>query len=923
VLNLKIHTEYSFRYAFGKKNDIISSQKEVVAITDKHNTFGHIPFWKECKKQGKKCILGVELSFVDDAKLKVRQNASEVVFLARNEAGLAKIYELVSKATKQRYYYPRLSYEELLHIPEDDIVVIFNDIKTTEYLKGRKNTFLGVSPLTNYETVTKCEQFEYVAISENIYDKPENEEIYHAILAGTNVAEDRVELSHILNEDEWLSEMRVLADEQKTEAIANTYKISGLISDIDFPQASLPSISNDKSLMELCEEGAKKLRIDLTDETYNFRLKREIEVISRKNFTEYFFIVKDLVDFANCYMLLGPARGSAAGSLVCFLLGITTIDPIKFDLIFERFIDINREDMPDIDIDFQDTKRDMCIDYLRDKYSNDKVAKLGTISKYKPDSLLVEFDKILDIPSRLKEDFKAAMITYSPGDARFGNSIRDTLEQTEAGQRILEAVPNIIYAADAEGHNRHFGQHAAGIIIADKSLNNYCALESDSNSCMLDKRDAEIVNLLKIDCLGLRTLTVISDCLELIGRDKDWLINFKLDCEKAFDVLNAGRFFGIFQFEGNALKNICKRVNVGCFDDISCLTALARPGAMKSGGTERYIENKDIVKYHSSCDKILEETKGVIVYQEQIMKIARDVGHMEWSRVSALRKAVAKSLGKEVMDSFYSEFEKGATEQEGLTVEECKTIWDDIVESGAYAFNKAHSVSYAMVSYWCLILKAFYPMQFALATLKNSKGEIQTFEILVELLNEGYNFELFNKDFSEVDWCIKNNVIYGGFTNIKGVGKTKAKVLITKRRNDKELTACENRTLFNPKTPYDAIEKFKESINNYHENWREYFEQKPICIKDIESAQDEIRLSVFVCDSEIKKNAKGRNFLKFSGCDNTGLLNCLLCGTYYDDYKNIISEKDALYLVSGNYQSSFGMFFIKKMKKVLDIKNNV
>jgi len=919
VLNLKIHTEYSFRYAFGKIKDIISSQETVGSITDKHTTFGHIPFWKECKKQGKKCILGVELSFVDDAKLKVRQNHSEVVFLARNEEGLAKIYEIVSKATKQRYYYPRLSYEELLHIPEDNIVIIFSDFKTTNYLKNRKNTFLGVSPLTNYQTIRECSDFEFVAISENIYDKPENEKVYQAILAGSKY-ENRVELSHILNEFEWTQEIRLLDNDQKRIAIENTYKINDLISDIEFPQAKLPIIYTDKSLMELCENGARKLKIDLNNEIYRSRLNKEIEVIEQKEFTEYFLIVKDLVDFANCRMLLGPARGSSAGSLVCFLLGITTIDPIKFDLIFERFIDVNRADLPDIDIDFQDTKRDMCLDYLRDKYGNEKVAKLGTISKYKPDSILLEFNKILDIPNRLLEDFKTSMIVYGPGDSRFGNSILDTLMQTEAGKNILEDVPNIIYSSKVEGHNRHYGQHAAGIIIADKELYNYCALDLSSNSCMLDKKDAEIVNLLKIDCLGLRTLTVINDCLDLIKKDKEWLINFPLDCEEAFDVLNKGNFFGIFQFEGNALKNICKRIKVKNFNDISHLTALARPGPLRGGGTERYLDEREpIVKYHDSCKDILQETRGVIVYQEQIMKIAREVGHMTWERVSALRKAVSKSFGIEAIEAFYPEFEKGAMEQTGLTKFECKMIWIDIVQSGEYAFNKAHSVSYAMVSYWCLILKAFYPMEFALVTLQNSKGENQTFNVLVELLNEGYNFELFNRNFSEIEWCIKNNTIYGGYTNIKGVGRIKAKVLIDKRKKGSELTACENRDLFESRTPYDAIINFANKIKDYHENWSDSFFSKPIYIKNIESSEEEERISIFICDSEIKKNAKGRKFLKFTGCDNTGLLTCLLCGNSYDDYKNIIREKDSLYLILGRYQSSFGMFIVKNIKKVLTL----
>ena len=913
MLNLRVHTEYSFRMAYGKIKDIVAnSNQECVAITDKYTTFGHIPFWKLCKKHDKKAILGVELAFVENNFLKVKQQTGHAVLLAINNKGLEKIYALTSQASKNKYFIPRNNFEDLLHIPEKDVIIIFLDECLAKYLKGRINTYYGISPMTLTPEYRKVkENFPIVAISDNNFDKPENEQLYQIIMGERNF-ESRTEKAWLLNKEEWLEEIYWLEEDKKLEALNNQYIIAREIENLDFEQASLPKIEG--NLRELCEKGLKLRNIDPNNQEYRDRLEYELDIIKQKNFEEYFLIVRDLVAFAKQKMFVGPARGSAAGSLVCYLLFITEIDPLKFNLIFQRFIDINRMDMPDIDIDFSDIKRDQCFKYLSEKYGADKVARLGTVSKYKPDSILLEFNKLLPLDNKLLEKFKGSMLDFGPVGELADKRLQETMRLTEAGKAIVESCPEIQVIADIEGHNRHYGQHAAGVIIADKPLSHYGSLDLVNDALQLDKYDSELVNLLKIDCLGLRTLSVFEECLKLINKDVNWLLEQPIEDQKVFDILNDGKFSGIFQFEGSTLQNLTSKVHVSRFEDISHLTALGRPGPLRSGGAAKYISGGKTLK---GCEKILEDTKGVIVYQEQIMDIGRLVGKMTWEDVSKLRKAVSKSLGKEVMDSFYAKFEPGAIEN-GLTKEEAREVWDDILDAGAYAFNKSHSVSYALISYWCMLFKAYYPLEFALATLRNSKGEEQTMTIIMELLAEDYKIVLFDKEKSQEDWELIDGVLYGGFVNIKGCGVTKARNLLKKRKNGTDdYTPSEIKMMFKPETPYDLIFKAKDMHKEYlDENWKKYFVTRPMSLKNILlSAPEDPCFLCYIFDTEEKNNNKGRPFYKLILCDGTAMLKGILTGTEYQTYNKMI-EKDSFYLVKGNFQESSGFIFIKKMKKI-------
>jgi hypothetical protein len=368
----------------------------------------------------------------------------------------------------------------------------------------------------------------------------------------------------------------------------------------------------------------------------------------------------------------------------------------------------------------------------------------------------------------------------------------------------------LLVCAEIEAHARHTGMHAAGIFLSDRPVTNYCSVDERTGAAQIDKKDAEDLDLLKIDALGLRTLTVLQDCLEQIGQDRDFLINYPLDDYDAFKVLRDSRFSGIFQFEGSSLKVLCSQMSIDNLEDIIAATALARPGPLSSGGTYEYTLRKSgkskVEKIHPIIDAITGPTFGIVIYQEQVMKVARELGGLSWEDVSSLRKAMSKSLGKEFFDGFWKQFLAGATAN-GLKEEVAKTIWDTINTMGSWAFNRSHAVAYGLVSYWCCALKAHHPLEFALACLRSAKDDEQSIHILRDLVNEGFKYKPYDAELSDVNWTVHGEYLIGGLTGIKGVGEKLAAEIVAKRKgiNKNPLTKRQKDLLANGKTPWDEV----------------------------------------------------------------------------------------------------------------------
>lgn len=926
MLQIKNRTEYSLRTAYGTVDKVLDLQNYAAGICDRHGTWGHVEWAKQCKQRGIKPLLGVELACVDNMEERTKQTINYMSFIAINNAGLQQIYELSALATEKFYYIPRIDLSAIQELT--DVIILSGNAPQEQVLRSlanNKNFYYEINPFS----IFRGDYERFVLTSDNYYPKITDKDAYEVLIGDS--AFSSTSPMHIL--DKW--------EHQLATGFTNVEKASNkLIADMCNASISIAEMVKPKTeftLEQLCYQGADKRKMKI-EGIYLERLNRELKLIAEKKFEDYFFVVADMINFARKNMLVGPARGSSCGSLVCYLLEITEIDPIKFDLLFERFIDINREDYPDIDIDFPDIHRDSVFQYLQDKYGYDCVAKLGTISRFKAKSAITDIAKALKIPAWEVNDLKDAIVERSTGDARAAFCILDTFNGLDIGKRTLEKYPELAIAAEIEGHARHSGVHAAGIVVTAKPLTNYCTVNAQTQAIQMDKKEAESIGLLKIDALGLRTLTVLQDTLKTIGWTAEELFNYRLDDLKAFNVLNERKYAGIFQYEGYALQSLCSQMKVETFEDVAVLTALARPGPLHSGGTTEYLKRRtglEPVSYlHPLTEAITKVTYGVVVYQEQVMQIGREVGGLSWEDVSSLRKAMSKSLGKEFFDKYWEKFKIGALNN-GLKESQAQSIWDKINTMGSWAFNRSHAIAYGMISYWCMVLKANFPLEFSAACLRSSPTEEQTTKILRELVNEGYTYKPYDRDFSEINWSVKNNALIGGLINIKGIGLKTAENIIKKRDSLVKFSIKEERLLTEGKTPYDTIFECKEKWGHILERPMDYGVLSNITPIEKITNMDEGEFVVLAKVSE--KNLRDHNevgnvakrngrlitgptlFLNFMVEDDTGTLLCSIDRFLYETLgKPIVEEgKDGdWYIFKGLVQKGFRRLSVKRWKRL-------
>lgn len=936
TLTLKIRTEYSFKTAFGRLDKIIErcADAEAICIADRHGTWGHVAFSNAMKAAGKKPVFGVELACVRDASRKERQPIDYTTFIARNNNGLKEIYELVTKATEHFYYHPRIDYDMLAGVG-GDIIVIADP--SPSWLHIPDSAYFPVGPSTQKSSIQKAKKagHELVAVSDNYYIYPDDVQAYEIVIGNRGMQSHSWSM-HILDEEELQIDFPDLAPYDLSRKLLSEC-------DAELPTGTLVKFKSKKTLEQLCNVGAKKKKINLTDPVYKARLKVELDLIHEKEFENYFYVIADMLAYAKKHMLVGPARGSSCGSLVCYLLDITSIDPIPFDLLFERFIDVNRADLPDIDIDFPDSKRDMVFEYLTKKYGDDCVARLGTVSKFKAKSTIGEVSKQLRIPYLETEDVKNAIIERSAGDSRAAFCIMDTFTNLEVGKRFIEKYPQMKIAERIEQHSRHSGQHAAGVIVTDEPIKNYCSVDNRVGVAMIDKYDAEKLNLLKIDALGLRTLSIVQETLESIDWPHDKLIEWPTDDTAAFKIINDEKFAGVFQFEGMALQALCKKMKVKEFEDIVSLTALARPGPLISGGATEFLYRHDgrnpVIYLHALTEQITKVTYGVVVYQEQVMQIARNIGKLSWGEVSELRKAMSKSLGKEYFDTFWVRFAKGAAEQ-GIAESEALNIWEKINTMGSWAFNRSHAVAYGMVSYWCCVLKAHAPLEFAAATLRHAKDTDQVIHILRELVNEGYGYSPFDPEHPSITWSVSAGKITGGLLNIKGIGPTKAKIVLAKLQQGHALSAAETRLLDNPVTPYDTLYEADDLWGDMKRNPSAYNISSRIL--DAKQITDQTKGDFAFIGKLKEKNISDSNdlmnlqkrggkriegqsiFLNLKFEDDTDVVMAQVSRFQYLQWGKPIVEEGKIgdwYLIRGYIRPGFRKIYVRKCKK-LTVKNN-
>lgn len=813
---MRIRTGYSFRNAAGRLSDVADRLKEIGSergfITDRASTFSWVNWRKECERVGLTPMYGVELAVSSDPSAK-KPTVDHWSFFA--EEDIAVLHELVRLATEQFRYEPILTLEQANDI--SGVRRIAGHRTPVEKITVQNSTVVSWSPASSWGYLKRCVEAGHrlLPCSDNRYIHPWDRELY-AVLVGRNTSLQSYP-QHILSPDEWGEhQLNKLGRERFDflfEHIADEKEIiEGC--NAELKKAKIYPPEKLESLEAMCRKGAQELNVDLNNEVYAARLKRELDLIAEKQFEDYFYIIAEMVAWSRERMVVGPARGSSCGSLVCYLLGITTVDPIPYGLIFERFIDINRADLPDIDIDFSDVRREMVFEHMRQKYGYDHVARLGTVSLYKPRSCLNEVGGALDIPPWEIASVTESLVQRSSGDSRALAAVEDTLAETEPGKKLVSKHPEVVIAARMEGHPRHAGQHAAGIVLTDRPVTDYVAVDSRTLAAMCDKKDAEVLDLLKIDALGLTQLSIFEDCLELMGKGTEYrfLEGLPLDDEKAFQVLNDGHFSGIFQFEGIALQSLTKAVTVVSFEDIVSITALARPGPLNTGGATRWTEIKNgkrpVELIHPDVDEYLASSSGIVIYQEQVMQIGRALGSLSWEDVSALRKAMSKSLGEEFFNQYAQKFLPTASEKIGA--ERAKKLWDELCAYGSWAFNRSHAVAYGLVSYYCCWLKAHHPVEFAAATLNHQEDPERQLKLLRELDAEGIKYLPVDKETSTNRWTVKNEedgsrVLVGPVTNVKGIGPKLAEQIKAARAAGDALPPRAEKLLEKPVTPIDEL----------------------------------------------------------------------------------------------------------------------
>lgn len=826
---MRIRSGYSFRTAYGIIENVASRLKEIgwkhFPITDRNSCFA-FNRWSKIVPQP---IYGVELAVVKQLNEK-KPTPDWWTFIATKE--LKSINSLVTLATWQSERDPELNYKQA--IQAKGVIKIAGESAQLDQIKPRSDLYVALSPATpkGLYNIAKKRGFQFIATSDNYYPRELDKETYRIALGKRSTTQTYP--LWILSDDEWKDAVGVANAKEKAKALSNRAKVFKLCT-AKLQKATLVIPDHPMTLRRMCELGAKRFKVDLTNKIYSDRLGNELKLIKQKNFEDYFYIIADIVSWAKERMIVGPARGSSCGSLVCYLLGITTVDPIEYGLIFERFVDINRNDLPDIDIDFSDNLRKLVFDYVETKYGSERTARLGTVGMFRPRSALGAAGKSLAIPAWKIEKVLDALIFRSSGDSRALFTLEDTLKDTGPGIEFLKEFPECLAAAPLEGHPTNASQHAAGIIITQEPISTYVAVDGRTNSAMCDKKDAEDLGMLKIDMLGLTQLSVFERTLELIGvveRDEntniahlkkggqlgDFFKRLPLDDKAALNILNEHKWSGIFQFNGPALQSIAKIITTTHIEDIISMTALARPGPMASGGTNHWTRRKvgteEVTFAHEVFRPYTEVTLGVVTFQEQVMQIGREVGGLSWDDVTQLRRAMSRSLGKEFFDKYGDRWKAGAISK-GVAPAIAEKYWDDLCSYGSWAFNRSHAVAYGMVSYYCCWLKAHYPSEFAAATLDAEKDPNRQLLLLRELHEEGIDYIPVDINLSTDRWTInKRGLLLGPITMIKGIGPTHAIKILESRKTKKSLPKGVLSKLSTMKTPIDSIYPVTDAVKN-------------------------------------------------------------------------------------------------------------
>jgi DNA polymerase-3 subunit alpha len=819
-----------------------------LALTDHGNMFGAMNFYKTAKKHGVKPILGCEVYVAPGSRLDKSPNNGSIadtnnhlVLLAETTTGYRNLVKLVSKGFLEGFYYkPRID-KEILAEHSEGLIGLSACLKgevpqaalrgdDTKALRaagvyrdilGDKNFFLEIQDhnlgLQNEKTVNtslmalaKKEGIATVATNDCHYISQADAQAHDILLCiGTGKkSADEQRLRYPGDQFYFKSsdEMAVLFQSHQ-EAYDNTLAIAERVNinldreGFQLPRFDTPGELTVEAYFEQVvwegfyarwnrHEAAIEAHGRHTKADYETRLKREIEIIQEMGFPSYFLITWDFIRFArNQGIPVGPGRGSAAGSLVAYSLRITDIDPLEHDLLFERFLNPERVTMPDIDIDFCEARRGEVIDYVTEKYGRDNVAQIITFGTMKARAVIRDVGRVLDIP--YADVDRIAKLIPATLDATLRSAL-DEVPQLQDAVASDPQVHNLVEAAKRlEGVSRHASTHAAGVVIAPQPLTEYLPLYRGSKgeiTTQFDMRDCEDIGLLKMDFLGLRTLTLIDNCVKMLERQLGVSIDLDtlpVDDRKTYELFARGDTFGVFQFESEGMRDILRRFKPEKLNDLTALNALYRPGPIRSGMIDDFIKRKlgkIAVRYElPELKEILEDTLGVIVYQEQVMQIASKLAGFSLGEADMLRRAMGKKKA-DVMQAQREQFIKGALAK-NIAEKKATKIFDLMEHFAGYGFNKSHSAAYAVLAYQTGYLKANYPVFFMAALLTSEK---QNTDKVVQYLNacRDMGLEVLPPDIneSELDFAVVGNKIRFGLAAVKNVGESAIESILAVRQ---------------------------------------------------------------------------------------------------------------------------------------------
>lgn len=796
-------THFSFRKATGSPEEVVSKLKELgykyAPIADIETTFGFSEWRAACEKHSLKPIYGVQLAVTESLTAK-KPAIDYFTFYAKDN--LKDLNDVIEMAYKQGRSLPRLGFRPLLKYSDlhtdafSRLIVVAGRKAQLHLLQEGYLGYIGVSPATSRGFVSMALQqgLKFFASQEQFFVEESDNQFYE-VHCGIN-AELKTYPQYIMEHGRWFEETSIEID---TSSLNIDLQKAWEVMEDEFEECTADILPGDllrpiseKSLQELCFEGAKEKGVDLDDPVYKERLEMELKVIQDKKFDDYFFIVADLVHWAKDHMMVGPGRGSSAGSLVCYLLDITDVDPIKYGLLFFRFLDPSRPDWPDIDQDFSD--RDAVVEYLVNKYGNDRVAKIGTINNFKVDNTVNEVCKSLLLPRFEFEPLvkEVDKLNLTANDKRWKTVLAEMIEENEIGKRLVSKYPEFEVAKRMSATPANGGTHASGVIVSNVPITQSFAINPETQTAMAVASDMEGVGFIKLDALGLINLSVISATMRMAGITRDDLRKIDLEDEKVFKVMNEGRYKNIFQYEGEGVSKLARTVTVDSFNDYIAISSFARPGPLQSGSAERWTQKKNglipVSYMHPLFEPYFRDTLGEMAYQEQIMLVAHDIAGLDWGIVSKMRKAIAKSMGAEALREFGDPFKQGLVKA-GVSEDVADKFWNDILGCGAYLFNKSHAAAYGLISYWTCYLKAYYPLEFACAALTASGSTDKQLAVLREMRDEGVDYVPYDLEHSTNEWRVvtKNDkkILVGPLSNVDGVGpKTVNQILACRARNE-------------------------------------------------------------------------------------------------------------------------------------------